>query len=127
MIISIKTIPHKDQRYATCGDWQFINPEYLVIRVSEMGNPDYEFLVAAHEMIEAWLAVKRSGAGVEKVLDSFDMEYENNRKDGDTSEPGDDPNCPVYLEHQITTGVERILAGLMNISWKDYDQFVNDL
>lgn len=127
MKIIIETIPHENQRYPTCGDWQFINSNYLHIKVSDMQNNDYAFLVGIHEAIEAYLAVKRSGAGVEKVLDAFDMEYENNRKEGDISEPGDDPSCPVYLEHQVATGVERILAGLLGVEWQKYDQFVSDL
>ena len=127
MKLTIETIPHEQQRYPTCGDWQFSSPTELNIKVSDMGNADYEFLVGIHEAIEAWLAVKRSGPGVEKVLDAFDMEYERNRKEGDTSEPGDDANCPVYLEHQVATGVERILAGLLGVDWNEYDQGVNDL
>jgi hypothetical protein len=127
MKIHIETVPHEKQRYPTCGDWQFINPEYLKVSVSAMHNPDYEFLVGIHETIEAWLAVKRAGPGVEKVLDAFDIEYENNRQEGDTSEPGDDPRCPVYLEHQIATGIERILAGMIGVEWQKYDQGVNDL
>jgi len=127
MNIHIKTVKHDQQRYETCGDWQFSSPTDLSISVSDMGNADYEFLVGIHEAIEAWLAVKRSGPGVEKVLDAFDMEYENNRKEGDTSEPGDDPRCPVYLEHQIATGIERILAGMLGVDWQKYDQGVNDL
>lgn len=127
MRITIKTIPHESQRYPTVGDWQFTSPTDLSINVSDMGNPDYEFLVGIHEAIEAWIAVKRSGPGVEKILDAFDMKYEDNRKEGDASEPGDDANCPVYLEHQVATGVERILAGLLGVDWNEYDQGVNDL
>lgn len=127
MKITIETVPHHRQRYPTVGDWQFIKPDYLHICVSDMGDPDYAFLVGIHEAIEAWLAVKRAGAGVEKVLDAFDMKYEDDRKEGDTSEPGDDPRCPVYLEHQIATGVERILAGLLGVDWNQYDQKVNSL
>ena len=127
MKIEIRTIPHSAQRYPTCGDWQFVKPDHLVISVSDMGNDDYAFLIGIHEAIEAWVAVKRSGPEVEKALDEFDMKYEDNRKEGDTSEPGDDTACPVYMEHQLATGVERILAGVLGVDWKTYDQGVNGL
>lgn len=126
MRIIIETIPHENQRYETCGDWQFAGND-LVIRVSEMQNTQYEFLVGIHEAIEAFLAVSRQGFQVEKTLDEFDMQYEASRQPGDTSEPGDHPNCPVYLEHQIATGIERILAGLLGVDWHTYDNAVNQL
>jgi hypothetical protein len=127
MRITIETIPHEQQRYPTVGDWQFVESDHLVIRVSDMENNDYAFLVGIHEAIEAWLAVKRCGPEVEKDLDAFDMQYEKDRKNGDDSEPGDDARCPVYLEHQVATGIERILAGLLGVDWNTYDQGVNDL
>lgn len=127
MKITIETIPHDQQRYPTCGDWQFANPSDLNVKVSDMGNDDYAFLVGIHEAVEAWLAVKRSGLGVEKELDTFDMAYEDARQPGDVSEPGDDAKCPVYLEHQVATGIERILAGLLGVDWNTYNSSVEDL
>ena len=127
MKITIETIPHSDQRYETCGDWQFASPGELNIRVSDMGNDDYAFLVGIHEAIEAWLAVKRLGPEVEKQLDDFDMAYEDARKPGDESEPGDDVGCPVYLEHQLATGIERMLAKYLKVDWDAYEERLNAL
>lgn len=126
MRITIEVIPHANQRYETCGDWQF-KGDALEIRVSAMGDARYEFLVGIHEAIEAFLAVTRQGSNVEGRLDLFDMKYEANRSEGDVSEPGDDPACPVYLEHQIATGIERLLAASLNVDWKTYDSTVNAL
>ncbi len=42
MDIHIKTVPHKEQRYNTVGDY-WIEDRVIQIRVSEMGNEDYEF------------------------------------------------------------------------------------
>jgi hypothetical protein len=126
MRIVIETIPHRDQRYPTVGDWQF-EGDTLNVRVSEMQNEQYEFLVGMHEVIEAWLAVTRSGPEVEAKLDEFDIEYEENRQLGDHSEPGNDSQCPVYFEHQIATGIERILAGLLGVDWNTYDATVDNL
>ena len=132
MKIEITTISHDQQRYNTCGDWQFEGEPFgeertLSIRVSDMGDARYEFLVGIHEAIEAFLAVNRLGPDVEKALDIFDMNYEKERKTEDESEPGDSSDCPVYLEHQIATGIERILAAHLNVDWKTYDGAVTGL
>lgn len=127
MKITIETIPHTEQRYPTCGDWQFPIANELNVRVSDMGNDDYAFLVGIHEAIEAWLLRKRCGADAEKAVDAFDMMYEANRAEGDESEPGDDSSAPYYLEHQIATGIERILAAQLGVDWNEYDGEINDL
>jgi hypothetical protein len=83
--IVIETIPHSQRRYPTVGDWQFDKAGDLHITVSKMSDQRYEFLVAAHEMIEAYLAIH---AGVSPTaVDRFDKAYEANRKPGDDSEP----------------------------------------
>lgn len=127
MKITIETIPHDQQRYPTCGDWQFPSPDELAVRVSDMGNDDYAFLVGIHEAIEAWLLRKRCGSDAERAVDEFDIKYESNRKPGDESEPGDSVHAPYYLEHQIATGIERILAAHLGVDWNEYDGAVNEL
>jgi len=65
-------------------------------------------LVAAHEMIEAYLALH---AGVtQEAVDKFDGAYEAQRKPGDDSEPGDDPKAPYHREHVFATKIERRLG-----------------
>ena len=98
MKILIETIPHKDQRYATAGDWQFkqgaidqntvvVNnaayaaqadgSQLLHIRVSELGDWRYEALVAVHELVEALLC--KYGGITEQEVDKFDMDFEARR------------------------------------------------
>jgi hypothetical protein len=52
--ITIETV--NKQRYSTPGDWQVAKDGSIHITVSAMSNQRYEFLVAAHELVEAYLA-----------------------------------------------------------------------
>jgi hypothetical protein len=70
--------------------------------------------------IEAYLAIH---AGVSpEAVDKFDKAYEAHRKQGDDSEPGDDPKAPYY---QIATGIERTLAVELGVDWSVYDREVS--
>lgn len=125
MRIEFQTIQHSKQRYNTVGDywqdgygrWQF--------RVSEMQNWKYEILVFIHELVE-WALVLAAGISVHEI-DEFDKQFEAKRSEGNVDEPGDDPSAPYHVQHCIATGVERIVAGILGVSWKQYDAAVNDL
>lgn len=133
MKIEIKSIPHATQRYPTCGDWLFAPDGTLLINVSEEMGPDSCFLVAMHELIEVWIATKH-GVTVQAV-DDFDIAYEKEHREGgtlegkrlDDSEPGDDPRCPVFEEHQLATLIERILCAQLGMTWRQHDTVVNSL
>ena len=125
MRIVVDTIPHKDQRYETPGDWVWETDGTLHIYVSDMGDENYNFLVANHELQEAWLCKDRKISP--NQVDKFDINFESNRKQGDDSEPGDDVNAPYRNEHCIATGIERILCAVMDISWKQYEEALNNL
>jgi hypothetical protein len=69
---TIKVIPHSLQRYNTVGD--YVKDENgITITVSKM-RPHYEFLVAIHELIEAYL-VQAKGIKIEDI-DAFDKRFE---------------------------------------------------
>ena len=121
--IVIETIDHSKQRYLTVGDWQIDKAGNLRIVVSKMSDQRYEFLIGMHEAIEAYLAVH---AGVSpEAVDRFDRAYEAKRKAGNDSEPGDDPKAPYYRQHQIGTGIERLLAAELGVDWSAYDHEVS--
>lgn len=124
MKIIIETIPHKDQRYETVGDW-FWEDGDLRIRVSELGNWKYEACVAVHELVEVLLC--KSDGVQQQDVDAFDMQYEKDRQEGDESEPGDDNLAPYRKQHCVATGVERVLAAELGLSWKEYDAAINAL
>jgi hypothetical protein len=125
MKIIIETIPHSEQRYPTVGDWTFINEDNISIRISNMNNWKYEFLVAFHELIEVMLCKDRNID--QKVVDNFDIEYEANRMENDFSEPGDSPSAPYNKEHAFATKMERKMAKELNVDWREYDAKVSSL
>lgn len=121
MPIEIKSIPHKDQRYETVGDF-WDDEEGTRVRVSEMNNEDYEFCVAIHELIESYLCHNR---GIkEEEITTFDMAFEAKRKKGNEDEPGDDSNAPYCKEHFFATTIERLLAAELGIDWKLYERAI---
>lgn len=119
MKITIETIPHKEQRYETVGDWYFEENGDLHIKVSQFGDWRSPALVAVHELIEV-LICKHHGID-QKAVDEFDMKFKGE------GEPGDDPNAPYATEHCFATGIERLLAGALGLKWKIYEEELNEL
>ena len=124
--IQIKTIPHDEQRYPTVGDY-WLDPVTgrLEIRVSDMGNWKYEALVAIHELAE-YLQITHEGVPIEDI-DRFDIEFERGRRSDDFSEPGNNPQAPYFLAHQVATCIEAMMANRLGVDWNDYDKKVNEL
>jgi len=120
----IKTIPHNHQRYPTCGDYYY-DFSKTIIHVSDMKNEKYEFLIAIHEQIEEFLTRLR---GIkEEHITEFDKDYENQRKDGDYSEPGNSILAPYYKEHLFATIVEKLVAIELGVNWEDYEKAIINL
>jgi hypothetical protein len=119
--VSIKVVPHGEQRYETVGDWT-IDGEKLTITVSDLGDWRYNMAVAVHELVEAILC---EDAGVNQAdVDRFDIDFERKRSEGDMSEPGDDALAPYQNEHCFATAVERMLIAALNVAWSQYDKTV---
>jgi len=130
MNITIKTIPHSEQKYDTCGDWWFNEEENLEIRVSDLGNWKEEYLVADHELTEALLC--KSRGITEKEVTDFDLKFEHEEKNGisnqcPTAEPGDDARAPYRNEHKIAESFERIKSEIFGIDWNRYANHINKL
>ena len=125
MNIHISTIEHKEQRYPTVGDWIHEDGKTL-IKVSKVGNSDYEFLVSIHELIEMYLC-KKHGVSQE-VVDEFDKKFEEDRDAfGFSGEPGDSIQAPYHDEHKFATKIERLLAKHLKVNWKDYEKTIDSL
>lgn len=127
--IICSVVPHKKQRYPTCGDY-FEKKGDMYIVVSKMipkglKGLNYEFLVLIHELIE-WYLIKQKGVTIKQV-DDFDMAFEKNRNEGDISEPGNDPHAPYFNEHQFATKIEEELAKYMGVDWLKYNEYVDEL
>lgn len=128
MRILIETIPHESQRYKTCGDWILEKDGTLHVLISETGNDDYNFMIGIHEVIEQFLC-KKSGIAQQEV-DEFDMAYEERRKKSittDNSEPGDNRFAPYERQHNIASGIERILCAELGVKYQDYETTLNSL
>lgn len=112
-MITVRTIPHGEQRYETVGDW-IVTPEGDIhVLVSEVGDLDAEFLVAIHELIEAWAFAKRGGT--QQAADEFDMGHP------ELDEPGCDPRCPYHAEHEAAEVVERVACAAIGKDWHEYE------
>lgn len=121
--VVLQTIPHRDQRYPTVGDWTW-DRDTLTIRVSDLGDWRYEFLVGLHELVEAALCRHR---GIpQEAVDAFDMAFEGARPEGDASEPGFASDAPYRQQHTAATGIETLLASLLEVDWNDYVQRLFD-
>lgn len=128
MKIIIQTIPNSSQRYPTVGDYWKDEDGTDHIVVSDMGNDDYAFLVAIHELTEMYLCQKR---GIkEEDITAFDIKFEEERNDdkhGPEEEPGYAPDAPYKNEHFFAESIERLIAGQLGVDWKTYDKTVNEL
>lgn len=104
-----------------------IRTEAIQFRINEMGNEDYEFLVAEHERIEEHLT-RRRGLKEPDIM-AFDLMWEKEREAGahdPSEEPGHDPRAPYHREHVLAENIERMLAHAMGISWPVYENAVFD-
>ncbi len=111
MKVRIETLDHKGQRYDTVGDYMQTDAG-LKILVSELNNSDYNFLVALHEFVEAYLCIKR---GVDYAeIDTFDQNFKGE------GEPGDDPKAPYHQSHLDATEIEVKMAQILGVDWGKY-------
>ena len=117
--ITISTVPQEQQRYDTAGDYFTDEPLHVTIRVSDLKNPRYEFLIALHEMVEMFLCHNR-GIG-EDMVDKFDFAFKG------AGEPGDDPNSPYFREHQFATVIERMMAHELGVDWQSYNKRLEEV
>lgn len=124
MRIIIETIPHAAQRYETVGDW-LVGKEGILIRVSETGNEDSNFLIGIHEAIECYLCTKR-GITMQQV-NKFDNMYEYERATGlhgKEDEPGFDKRAPYRKEHAFADKIERMVAKALGRKWKEHEKAI---
>jgi hypothetical protein len=109
-------IPHSAQRYNTVGDYYYPYIGTLEVRISDLKNTDYEFLVLIHELIEAHLCASRGISESEITL--FDLAHP------EVDEPGDLSDAPYHAEHTFATHIEHEIAKELKIDWDAYDDAV---
>jgi hypothetical protein len=131
LAVHIIAIEHYLQRYQTVGDWYTTDwkPDNdIFIKVSKLADRREMWLIAIHELIEMALC-EVAGITTQQV-DDFDMEqgdwkgvHPKYTYPADT-EPGDMSEAPYYRQHQIATGIERILAAEMGVLWTEYERHI---
>jgi hypothetical protein len=127
MKIILAARPLDKIRNRQCGDWTYDDKRLTAI-AAKMGNQDFEFLVAFHEMIEAYLCRKR-GITDEQVT-AFDAMFEKEREQGlhgPDDEDGDDPRAPYHFEHAFATGMEKMMAAELGVDWTEYEAAISAL
>jgi len=124
MLITIEVIRPENQRYKTAGDWQWDRRDSkfgdsLYITVGRLGDERYEFLVALHELIEAYLCKENSIT--QEQVDEFD------KHNPELDEPGESPMAPYYKEHMRASIIERIMAQFLDVDWLKYEDALDSL
>ena len=124
MNINIRVIPSKDMRPEVDGaDWFWDDKGDLQVRVCSMSDWRYETLLAIHEAVEA-IMCKHNGV-TQKSVDEFDKAYDLTHETD--IEAGDAPDAPYVREHCLATAIERILCAELDVSWKKYDDELNEV
>lgn len=118
MKVKIESIPHREHRYPTIGDFFTDVDNDTVIRVSSELSPKHQFLVTLHEFIESQLCRFDGVSWLD--IDEFDKNFEEKRDKSDTSEPGDQTDAPYKRQHQFAEQVERQVAKEMGVDWEEY-------
>lgn len=117
MKTEIRTIPHHAQRYPTIGDY-FPHGGTNLIFVSELGNKDYEFLVAIHELVEMYLCQKH---GIkESDITAFDIAHQD-------IDPGLSKEAPYHKEHMAALKVEKMIAKELKVDWNKYEKRLEEV
>jgi hypothetical protein len=129
--IIIEIINHKDQPLGQPGDWFFVGeghpsdssaivdyyqPGDLIVRVSDLGDWRYNFLLARHEMDEAILC-KANGITTKQVIErDASPEAEKDDPDSFSGYPG----APYQAQHNDALASEWQMARLLGVDWDEY-------
>lgn len=116
--IKIYSIPHHTQRYDTAGDYLELSYEWQVL-ISKLPNWKMQFILTMHELIEMGLT-KHNGVSW-KDIDDFDMSHP------ELDDPGACPKAPYHKEHMAAETIEKQLALLFGIDWKEYNAVLDAL
>jgi hypothetical protein len=115
--IRIDAIPHREQRYDTCGDYHYVNyNQGINFKITEMADWRSEAAVFHHEFVE-WSWCKVNGVHLEEV-DAWDLAHL------DADEPGEIEGCPYFEGHRLATIAERALVEALGLTWAEHEEIV---
>ena len=120
MQITIKFIPHDQQRYATVGDWLH-NPidGDITILVSNMTDLRSMYAVAVHELLE--VAACHVNGVSQQAVDDWDINGGGMLSD----DPGALPDCPYHREHMAAEEAERAFCRVTDLIWDKHEENIN--
>jgi hypothetical protein len=116
--ITIKFVDKDQIRNEGCGDYLYDPEGNLIVKayLKDDNSYDYAFLIAIHELVEAWLTNHR---GIEEQdIDEYDRMIVE--RGGVADEAGNEFDCIYKKEHRFSENIERQIAHEMNIDWFDY-------
>lgn len=116
MNITLKSVSPLAMRYVTCGDWEPMPDGSINVTVVDYGREDGAFLVALHELVEAYICRKR-GVTDEQVTE-WDL------RNPELEEPGDHPNAPYLREHRVATHLEFLVCQELGLDWDEHNRWV---
>lgn len=115
--IVIEVIPHGYHRLPNSlgGDWFFDASGNLTVRVSDMGDWRYNFLLARHELDEAMLCLA-AGITTEMVDADEAKSTANDNPDSFSGYPG---SC-YQQQHNDALAGEWLMSRLLGVDWTKY-------
>lgn len=123
MNIHILTVPNEDikKRHGFTGaDWWWDDSGDLQVRVAaELYDWKERACLAIHEAAEAVMC--RHLHVTHEIVDIYDAKFEANHPTDRTTNVGDLDDCPYRIPHNAATAMERVMAGVLNVSWQAYD------
>lgn len=97
------------------GDWHLEKQggkSHVSVKVQDQRNPDVNFLVLLHELVEGYLCMQNGVT--EKEVEKFD---EENPK---AKQPGDLKDSPYQTYHKIADQVEKLVSKELQVDFEDY-------
>jgi hypothetical protein len=113
--IILEVIPHEQQRLDALGDWFFTQEGNLTVRVSDLGDWRYNFLVLRHEMDEAILCM-HNGITTEMVDEDQAKLLPTDDPDSYSGFPG----ARLQNQHNDALAAEWQMSRLLSVNWESY-------
>ena len=120
MNIDVRTVPNDEIKLRmgfTGADWWWQGGVLQVRVAAEIEDKHEITCLITHEVTEALLCYHM---GIpQSEVDAFDKEYQQTH--AVDLNAGDELRAPYRLPHCYATAIERIMAGVLDVKWKQYD------
>ena len=113
--IILEIIDHQDQRLHVPGDWFFTPDGNLTVRISDLGDWRYNFLVMRHEMDEAILCHFNR-----ITTEMVDEDQKKGKPSDDPDSFSGYPGARLQNQHNDALAAEWQMSRLLKVDWKLY-------